>query len=200
MSSDPKDHLVSWKEISAHLGIDERTCQRWEKKYGLPVRRIDPATKSRVFAYKTELDDWQERMSGGTGSIGKDIPATRPAIPIKRSAKAAWTRAAGILMVLGCVLTFILARPFGVRTPADFRIEGSALIITDKAGRELWRHDTGLENLLDEKAYRLRFQKDVRITENERTSTLEPFLIIKDFDRDGRTGQWSSRPAMSNPW
>ena len=58
MNSNPPDRLVSWKEISAYLGIDERTCQRWEKKYGLPVRRIDPATKSRVFAFKTELDEW----------------------------------------------------------------------------------------------------------------------------------------------
>lgn len=52
------DLLSSWKEIANYLHCDVRTCIRWEDKYGLLVHRIEGAKGSRVFAYKTELDDW----------------------------------------------------------------------------------------------------------------------------------------------
>ena len=54
------ERLVSWKEISAFLGVDERTCQRWEKRYGLPVRRLEEAAKSRVSSTRSELARWRE--------------------------------------------------------------------------------------------------------------------------------------------
>ncbi|MCX6561243.1 MAG: hypothetical protein NTZ26_12115 [Candidatus Aminicenantes bacterium] len=184
--SDSEDRLVSWKEIAAHLGIDERTCQRWEKKYGLPVRRIDPATKSRVFAFKTELDAWRERMSGPNGSLREPDQEARPAPAAHRSGRTRLVWGLGALVILGGALSLLLARPFADRTPADFRIDGSRLIITDKAGHELWTHDTKMENLWEEKFYRERFQKDALITDNVSALTLEPLLLIKDLDEDGR--------------
>lgn len=54
-----EDRLDSWKEISEYLNRSIRTCLRWEKKLGLPVYRIDKKSKSsKVFAYKTEIDQW----------------------------------------------------------------------------------------------------------------------------------------------
>ena len=54
-----KDVLDSWKDISKYLGRDIRTCFRWEKVLGLPVHRIDDkSTRSKVFAYKSEIDHW----------------------------------------------------------------------------------------------------------------------------------------------
>ena len=51
--------LSSWKEIAAYLGCDIKTCGRWEKESGLPIRRISPGSKrSRVFAYQSDLDRW----------------------------------------------------------------------------------------------------------------------------------------------
>lgn len=50
--------LTSWKEIAAYLNCDMRTCMRWEKNLDLPIHRMEGAPKSRVFAYKEELDDW----------------------------------------------------------------------------------------------------------------------------------------------
>jgi hypothetical protein len=181
------DRLVSWKEISAHLGIDERTCQRWEKKHGLPVRRIESAAKSRVFAYKTELDAWRARMSGPNGSIPEsDSKAPQPpAASRSRGKLPLW--GIGALVILGAALFLGLARPFADRIPAGFRIDGPRLIITNKAGRELWDYDTKLENLQNEALYRLYFQKDRLITNPDNTSkTLEPLLLIKDLDGDGR--------------
>jgi tetratricopeptide (TPR) repeat protein len=53
------DLLSSWKEIAAYLGCDIKTCGRWEKESGLPIRRISPGSKrSRVFAYQSDLDRW----------------------------------------------------------------------------------------------------------------------------------------------
>jgi len=38
---------------------DVSTCIKWEKELGLPVYRIDIKSKrSRVFAYKSEIDKW----------------------------------------------------------------------------------------------------------------------------------------------
>lgn len=51
--------LRSWKEIARYLGCDRKTCARWEAECGLPIKRIDPASRrSRVFAYPSEIDQW----------------------------------------------------------------------------------------------------------------------------------------------
>jgi tetratricopeptide (TPR) repeat protein/TolB-like protein len=52
--------LQSWKDISAYLGRDIRTCRRWEEKLGLPVHRLNGSAKARVMAYKDEIDRWLE--------------------------------------------------------------------------------------------------------------------------------------------
>lgn len=53
-----RDRLDSWKEIAAYLKRDVRTVQRWEKSFGLPVRRLQHETQGTVFAYKSEIDNW----------------------------------------------------------------------------------------------------------------------------------------------
>lgn len=51
--------LDSWKVISQYLDRDIRTCARWEKKLGLPIHRFDnDSSRSKVFAYKSEIDQW----------------------------------------------------------------------------------------------------------------------------------------------
>jgi len=55
-----KDNILhSWKEISAYLDRDVRTCHRWEDELELPIYRIDEnSPRSKVFAYKSEIDEW----------------------------------------------------------------------------------------------------------------------------------------------
>jgi TolB-like protein len=54
-----EDVLNSWKDISKYLELDRRTCQRWEAEFGLPVHRINNHShRSKVFAYKSEIDQW----------------------------------------------------------------------------------------------------------------------------------------------
>jgi len=50
--------LSGWKEIANYLGKGVRTVQRYEREFGLPIRR--PAAKpwGSVLATKAELDAW----------------------------------------------------------------------------------------------------------------------------------------------
>lgn len=53
--------LTCWKDIARHMGKGVRTVQRWEQKFGLPVRRPLGAThKSVVIAHPHDLDAWLE--------------------------------------------------------------------------------------------------------------------------------------------
>ena len=78
--TDP-DRLHGWKEISAFVGKGVRTVQRWEKQYGLPVRRLRDGSEI-VFASKKELEAWMlassSQTSADTGADGgiDDVPGT----------------------------------------------------------------------------------------------------------------------------
>jgi hypothetical protein len=50
--------LTSWKEIAAYLGKGVRTVQRWERMFGLPVRRPVSASHKAVLAFPEEIDAW----------------------------------------------------------------------------------------------------------------------------------------------
>ncbi len=51
------DRLNGWKEIAVHLGRGVRTAQRWEKEYGLPVRRLGHKDGEIIVASRRELDE-----------------------------------------------------------------------------------------------------------------------------------------------
>lgn len=57
------DRLDSWKEIASYLRREVRTVQLWEKKEGLPIRRHFHKRLGSVFAYRSEIDLWQRRVS-----------------------------------------------------------------------------------------------------------------------------------------
>ncbi len=61
--------LDSWKEISDFLKRDIRTCQRYERELGMPVRRLEGSSRARVFAYKDEIDAWQSKRLVGHSKI-----------------------------------------------------------------------------------------------------------------------------------
>jgi Tol biopolymer transport system component len=57
--------LHSWKEISAYLGRDPRTAQRWEKFERLPVHRQvhGEGGWGSVYAFTSEIDAWRQSRS-----------------------------------------------------------------------------------------------------------------------------------------
>lgn len=51
--------LTCWKDIAQYLGKGVRTVQRWERDFGLPIRRPKGFDhKSAVVAYTHDLDVW----------------------------------------------------------------------------------------------------------------------------------------------
>ncbi|HVT98477.1 MAG TPA: hypothetical protein VHE33_13320 [Acidobacteriaceae bacterium] len=50
--------LTSWKEIAQYMGKGVRSVQRWEKEFGLPVRRPSSGSHHAVFAIAEEIDAW----------------------------------------------------------------------------------------------------------------------------------------------
>jgi hypothetical protein len=173
-----KDNLLrSWKEIAAYLGCGVRTCHRWEANHGLPVHRAEYGEKkSPVFAYKSELDAWFKETFKNSHAQEEPRAAARPA-----GRRLPWAViGAACLIAAGALLYFLVLRPPG--QPADFHIEGSFFVALDKKGREIWRKDMGVEDLLPERYYRDGFQ-----LKNTFASSPLPILIMKDIDADGDT-------------
>ena len=170
-----KDNLLrSWKEIAAYLGCEIRTCYRWEARHGMPVHRAEKGEKrSPVFAYKDELDRWfRETFRDSSQSWAK---------PREERSYLRWIAAGvAVLALAGAFLLFRGGRGGGGRQPAGFSIEGSTLVVLDKGGRELWRRDTGLEDLQTEDFYRRNFQ-----VMHRDEATILPALVIRDIDGDG---------------
>jgi len=69
-----KDILDSWKDISSYLGRNKKTCQRWEKQLGLPIHRYDEdSSRSKVFAYRPEIDEWLENRKRAVATAPKSF-------------------------------------------------------------------------------------------------------------------------------
>ncbi len=80
------ERLDSWKDIAAYLGRDVRTLQRWALARRLPVHHLPGGgEKPRVFALKSELDDW---MRAGVRQEG-EAPASVAVLPFANLAEDA---------------------------------------------------------------------------------------------------------------
>ena len=53
-----QEHLVSWKEIAEYMHCGVRTAQRYEREFGLPVRRPTARSRGSVMATRAEIDAW----------------------------------------------------------------------------------------------------------------------------------------------
>jgi hypothetical protein len=168
--------LTSWKEIAAYLDRDVRTCVRWEKRYGLPVHRLERDSKAKVFAYKEQIDEWLAERSAQAGN-----PVVCE-LPIRSRFKLFPILFA--LAGLAAAAYFLFFRaPAVPGVPADFHIVGSELVVVDGRGRELWRHDTHLPDLEAEEVYRPRSKTKDRGTDYV---PIWPYILIRDINGDAR--------------
>ncbi len=167
-NSDAKDRLNSWKEISTHLGCDIRTCRRWEVTKKLPVHRLGGSEKARVFAYTHELDRWLRKQAKNGNGMGQllSMPAEYKIVTI-----------AVTCVLIGLAGFYIINRLSLDRDPADFRIEGSTLIVLNQDGRRLWEYETGIENLASDSSYRVCWQYKQALAHGVEF----PLIIIKDI-------------------
>jgi hypothetical protein len=73
--------LQSWKEIASELNRGVRTVQRWERKLGLPVRRMGSGSRCPVFAFKDELDSWLRSNTGACSGRAPDRSGEKSEAP-----------------------------------------------------------------------------------------------------------------------
>jgi hypothetical protein len=69
-ASVPRTTLQTWKEIATELNCGIRTAQRWERRLGLPVRRIGRGPRGRVVAFQDELQCWLRNNAKATTKVG----------------------------------------------------------------------------------------------------------------------------------
>lgn len=186
MENFPRERpFTSWKEIAAYLGCDERTCLRWEKQHALPVHRAGGGkSKSLVFAYKDELDEWLRHRRGESGP-----PPTEPQPPIAKHSGGKLTLYLGLMTLVvlaGLAAWRLVGRPsrLELKQPYDFRIERSTFIALNKEGLELWRYDTKVDGLIDDAAYHRLFGPRRIDAEDQ---PMHPLVQIEDIDGDGRS-------------
>jgi len=187
--------LSSWKEIARFLNVDVRTCQRWERQFGLPVHRIRNAERSRVEAYPEEIAAWRKtafQTKNGDSNGGNGIPARGPngitGEPRNTTGRRGFELKYALFALIPLAAAAVVLALFPLdRNPADFRIEGPSLVILNKGGRELWRFDTKLPRLKDESFYKKAYPEKIRhIDEEGQFITTTPNIFIQDIDRDGR--------------
>lgn len=168
------DLLESWKEISKYLNRDIKTCQRWEVKFGLPIHRIEGSPKSRVFAYRHELDTWFKEKF--TNSIDHSKQKRSDFTKIKS------ILALACIIISSAVVAFLIKINEKSKEIADFRIEGSKLIFLNSKKRALTEFDTNFDNLLSAGHYKQ--YSNVRHFEHE--ANYIPLMINKDLNRNGK--------------
>ena len=140
-------------------GLRPLDLPAWEKKLGLPAHRIEGASRSSVFAYKDELDQWILERSKATG----DHPARAPQGEAAGRKRRLSRRARLVLFHMAEVAAigigfFIMGRSSYSSRPHNFKIDEFLLTILGGKGRELWKFDTELKNLLEDAEYRKHFQ------------------------------------------
>lgn len=156
MTVDPggQELLASWKEIATLLRVDKRTCARWEKSLGLPVHRMEGFNRSRVFAYKDEVETWareklNDRAAEGDGGYPAgsiiEIPTRTTAVrhPSKRGMPLVIAASAGAAILIAAAGGSAMARNpllhfWKDRQPARITVAGNTLEVLNESGQLLW--------------------------------------------------------------
>jgi hypothetical protein len=157
--------LDGWKEIAAHLRCNVRTAIRWEKKLGLPVLRLNKdAGRSKVIAFKSELDKW---LAAGRRNSSAPAPARR------LSPALTGILSGGTILALAAVILVLGRR---APNPIRFEVKGQSLVFYDSKDRNLWPWP--LPVMEDQTP----FYADVHNVIMKK----RPRVAFKDIDEDGR--------------
>jgi tetratricopeptide (TPR) repeat protein len=103
--------LDSWKDIAAYLKRNVSTVQRWEKHEGLPVRRHFHKKGGTVFAYRSELDEWQRRravcVETTEGRSCNDVDAPGSEVPGRARKTVQWIPIGAALAGLAVIVALL---------------------------------------------------------------------------------------------
>jgi TolB-like protein/Tfp pilus assembly protein PilF len=99
--------LDSWKEIAAFFDRDIRTVQLWERREQLPVHRHEHGSRSSVYAWPDELQQWLQQRKPQTSVSGP----SETALDHKHKLPAQW-----VLLIVAASLVLTLATVLGWRS------------------------------------------------------------------------------------
>jgi hypothetical protein len=210
--------LNGWKEIAAYLGRSVRTVQRWEKDFGLPVRRFGLSKPEGVFALPREVDAWLLTAQGVNARNGQGAqePAEgaaeppRPAggqveaapmqpPPVKR---ASFGRAVRAVLVLAVAAAALWAAWTYWEAP---RQDAGSPAPADGAAPADWFVDLDTLVVSDARGHVLwkyPFPRELSVDAYDAES-LPPRIRrggIADIDGDGRREVWFvAKPATGGP-
>ncbi len=201
-----RTRLIGWKEIAAYLGRGVRTAQRWEREFGLPVRRMGPDRGESVFAFADEVDAWLA-SAGAANARGTDSAAVGDtdetgdapdASDVTAGVSTAPLPGRRRWLFAGLAVSFVIVSLASVGlwrsglkrqpsppepTPALVMVQGDGFQVEDADGRTLWSH---------------RFGFPLEAEEYEPGELRPPSWGILDVDGDGLLEVWFiSRPLSS---
>ena len=154
--SDAPRQLHGWKDISAYFGRSVRTVQRWERDFGLPIRRFGMGRAEVVHAYVEELDRWkataEAEAAGRAGDAGAehatDAPSAVAAARVSGGRRFTTRLAipAALLVVTAVALVLAWQSRGRITGPADREaaVWGAAanrLFVKNASGDLLWDHE-----------------------------------------------------------
>lgn len=175
------DRLDGWKEISRYLKRDVRTCQRWEKEFGLPVHRIDDQSqRSKVFSHRSEIDEWF-RTQLSQQEKAKEVFGRQKALIL--SLAAFLIILASLVLVLYWNKIWLFSPSGAEMNPIRWEVRGNNLVFFDISDRLLWgleiQSTKSLEDFYYRKGLDSRNKKNTRIL-------LRNKVVLTDIDRDGK--------------
>ena len=181
-----------------------RTVQRWEKDFGLPVRRFGQSRPESVFAIPREIDAWLLTSQGvnarsGGGADVDPVPKPGPLFPRRWLGRMTLAAAAAVLAFLMLWAAWMSWRPAdrvdaakrlppAGPAPAAWDVDLDTLVVSDASGIELWRHRFPRELIAG--AY-----------ENERPGQASRLVLggIADVDGDGPREVWFVAKSPGGP-
>lgn len=159
-SDTPDDVLDGWKAIAAHFGKSVRTVQRWKQEFDLPVRKFGGRDEERVWALRTELDEWRLKLgirASTNGHHANGCPAgnVNAETPDRRSVHDAspahsafrwrrrWRAVLASVVIGASALAWLLTRPGPAGSSpalAHWQVAGDELAVYDQGKKLLWRY------------------------------------------------------------
>ncbi len=113
--------LMTWKEIAAFLGRDEKTARRWEAERGLPVYRAPGAGRSTVYATVRELEAWLRSGAQAATDAPASSPSERDPVDVAVTSRKTRVRPGAAAAVVATVLIGVTSVAVATRIAAPAR-------------------------------------------------------------------------------
>jgi len=210
--------LNGWKEIAAYLGRSVRTVQRWEKDFGLPVRRFGASKPESVFALLHEIDAWLLTSQGVNARSGSgadaDSPARTDARAPGRAAPAdrrqdtlfprAWFLRMGLVAAVGAVLILLALWVAWMSRQTAGRMDTPQGLSSSGAAPADWHVDLDTLIVSDARGtelWRHRFPRELAAAAYDDSASGRRMLVggVTDIEGDGSREVWFISKAHGAP-